>query len=328
MTKRVALITGITGQVGSYLAEHLLDEGYEVHGIIRRCSLPPTGRIEHLYQDPHAIDRRLILHYGDLADVSSLGHIIDSVKPDEIYNLAAQSHVRVSFDMPEYTMDVNATAVVGLLELIRRSKHPIRFYQASSSEMFGNSPAPQNEDTPLDPQSPYACSKVAAYNLVRNYRASYGLFLCNGILFNTESQRRGITFVTKKIVRAATRIALKKEKTLYLGNLSAKRDWGHAKDYVKAIHAIVSHDKADDFVIATGETHSVEELADFAFRYYGLNWRDYVVFDENYVRPSEVHELRGDATKARTVLGWKPQYDFKQLFRELLQQEYVTESAM
>lgn len=310
-----ALITGITGQDGSYLAELLLSKGYEVHGIIRRASTFNTRRIDHIYHDPHlnGIRSRLFLHYGDIAVIESLMDVIYNVKPDEIYNLAAQSHVRVSFDMPEYTGDVTGLGTLRLLEAIRRTGVKARFYQASSSEMFGAAPPPQSELTPFQPQSPYAAAKVYAYYVVRNYRDAYGLFACNGILFNHESPRRGETFVTRKITRAAARIKLGLQDRLYLGNLDAKRDWGFAGDYVEAMWLILQQDRPDDFVIATGETHSVREFAERVFQKLDLDYQQYVVIDPRYFRPTEVDVLLGDSSKAKTVLGWKPRVGFDQL---------------
>lgn len=313
---KVALITGITGQDGSFLAELLLEKGYKVYGIIRRTSSFNTQRIDHLYQDPHLPGTRLLLEHGDLSDSSSLNHILRQIKPDEIYNLGAQSHVRVSFDVPEYTADVTALGTVRILEAIRETGIRPKFYQASSSEMFGKAgPEPQNELTTFHPRSPYATAKVFAYHTTVNYREAYDLFACNGILFNHESERRGETFVTRKITRAATRIKLGLQKNLFLGNLEAKRDWGYAKDYVEAMWLMMQADKPDDFVIATGETHSVKEFVQETFSYLDLDWTEYVEIDPWYYRPSEVDYLQGDASKARRVLGWEPKIGFKELVR-------------
>ncbi|MEA5602963.1 GDP-mannose 4,6-dehydratase [Nostoc sp. UHCC 0252] len=313
-----ALITGITGQDGSYLSEFLLEQGYEVHGIIRRTSTFNTDRIDHIYEDPHKDGVRLFLHYGDLTDGTTLRRILEDVKPVEIYNLGAQSHVRVSFDSPEYTVDAVGMGTLRLLEAIRDYQHrtgiQVRFYQAGSSEMYGLVQAiPQTETTPFYPRSPYACAKVYAHWQTVNYRESYDLFACNGILFNHESPRRGETFVTRKITRAVAGIVAGKQKKIYMGNLDAKRDWGYAKDYVKAMWLMLQKDQPDDYVIATGETHSVREFLELAFNYVNLNWQDYVEFDERYLRPSEVELLIGDATKARQNLGWTPSVTFEEL---------------
>ncbi len=313
-----ALITGITGQDGSYLSEFLLEQGYEVHGIIRRTSTFNTDRIDHIYEDPHKDGVRLLLHYGDLTDGTTLRRILEEVKPVEIYNLGAQSHVRVSFDSPEYTVDTVGMGTLRLLEAIRDYQHrtgiQVRFYQAGSSEMYGLVQAvPQTETTPFYPRSPYACAKVYAHWQTVNYRESYGLFACNGILFNHESPRRGETFVTRKITRAVAGIVAGKQKKIYMGNLDAKRDWGYAKDYVKAMWAMLQKDQPDDYVIATGETHSVREFLELAFSYVNLNWEDYVEFDERYLRPSEVELLIGDSTKARQNLDWTPSVTFEEL---------------
>ena len=315
MSSKTALITGITGQDGSYLAEYLLSKGYEVHGIIRRASTFNTSRIDHVYSDPHEKDVRLILHYGDLSDAETINNIIFNVKPDEVYNLGAQSHVRVSFDVPEYTTNVVATGVTRLLESIRRSGNHVRFYQASSSEMFGSAAPPQSEDTPFAPRSPYACSKLYAYWLTRNYREGYGIFASNGILFNHESPRRGETFVTRKITRAIAAIAGKKQDSLYLGNLKARRDWGYAPEYVQAMHLMLQQKKADDFVIGTGETHSVEEFVEEAFDYVGLKQERYVKIDPKYFRPTEVEVLVADPAKAKKALKFEPKVKFKELTR-------------
>ena len=308
-----AFITGITGQDGSYLAEFLLDKGYAVHGLIRRSSTFNTDRIDHLYRDFHDPEARVYLHYGDLSVSGQLTDLLHDIQPDEIYHLGAQSHVRVSFDMPEYTGDVTGLGTLRLLEAIRRTGVKARFYQASSSEMFGAAPPPQSELTPFQPQSPYAAAKVYAYYVVRNYRDAYGLFACNGILFNHESPRRGETFVTRKITRAAARIKLGLQDRLYLGNLDAKRDWGFAGDYVEAMWLILQQDRPDDFVIATGETHSVREFAERVFQKLDLDYQQYVVIDPRYFRPTEVDVLLGDSSKAKTVLGWKPRVGFDQL---------------
>ncbi|MCX7634366.1 MAG: GDP-mannose 4,6-dehydratase [Syntrophales bacterium] len=308
-----ALITGITGQDGSYLAEFLLAKGYEVHGLIRRSSTFNTDRIDHLYRDFHAPEARIFLHYGDLSVSGHLTDLLHDVRPDEIYHLGAQSHVRVSFDMAEYTGDVTGLGTLRLLEAVRKTGLPIRFYQASSSEMFGAAPPPQREDTPFQPQSPYAAAKVYAYYIVKNYRDAYGIFAVNGILFNHESPRRGETFVTRKITRAATRIKLGLQEKLYLGNLEAKRDWGFAGDYVEAMWLMLQHERPDDFVIATGESHSVREFVAKVFAKLDLDWQQYVAIDRRYFRPTEVDYLLGDATKARRVLGWEPRVSFDAL---------------
>jgi GDPmannose 4,6-dehydratase len=309
-----ALITGITGQDGSYLTELLLEKGYEVHGIVRRSSSFNTERIEHLYRDPHERDVRLRLHYGDLNDASSLQSILSTVQPDEVYNLGAQSHVRVSFDIPEYTGEVTALGATRVLEAIRKLKVGCRFYQASSSELFGKViETPQRETTPFHPRSPYAAAKAYAHYLTQNYREAYGLFACNGILFNHESERRGETFVTRKITRAVGRIKLGLQRELFLGNLDAKRDWGHAADYVEAMWLMLQQDKPDDYVIGTGETHSVREFLDLAFRRADLDWREFVHIDERYLRPAEVDLLLADPSKATRELGWKPKVSFEQL---------------
>lgn len=313
--RKKALITGVTGQDGSYLAELLLNKGYEVYGLIRRASTFNTSRIDHLYQDPHEPDARFFLHYGDLSDSGQLTNLIYNIQPDEIYHLGAQSHVRVSFDMPEYTGDITGLGTTRLLEAIRRSGIRTKFYQASSSELFGDSPPPQNETSPMRPRSPYAAAKLYAYWMVRNYREAYGLFAVNGILFNHESPRRGETFVTRKITRAAARIKLGLQKKLYLGNLEARRDWGYAPDYVEAMWLMLQQEQPDDFVIATGEAHSVREFLEEAFSYVDLDWREYVEIDPRYFRPTEVEHLLGDATKARRLLGWRPRVTFQELVR-------------
>ncbi|NJL48712.1 MAG: GDP-mannose 4,6-dehydratase [Leptolyngbyaceae cyanobacterium SM2_5_2] len=313
-----ALITGITGQDGSYLAELLLDKGYEVHGIIRRTSTFNTDRIDHIYVDPHSTEARLFLHYGDLTDGTMLRRILEQVQPHEVYNLGAQSHVRVSFDSPEYTVDAVGMGTLRLLEAIRdyqqRTDLEVRFYQAGSSEMFGKvQEIPQKETTPFYPRSPYACAKVFAHWQTINYRESYNLFACNGILFNHESPRRGETFVTRKITRAVARIVAGQQNKIYLGNLDSKRDWGYAKDYVQAMWLMLQQDEPDDYVVATNETHSIREFLDIAFNHVNLDWHDYVEFDPRYLRPAEVDLLIGDATKAQQKLGWRPSVTFEEL---------------
>jgi GDPmannose 4,6-dehydratase len=312
-----ALITGITGQDGSYLAEFLLGKGYEVHGIIRRASTFNTGRLEPIYSDPHSSSSRLFLHYGDLSDASALARLVGKIQPDEIYNLAAQSHVRVSYDSPEYTTDITATGAVRLLEAIRETGIRPRFYQASSSEMYGQvgNNIPQREDTPFYPRSPYACAKVYAYWITVNYRESYGLFTCNGILFNHESPRRGETFVTRKITRAVAHIQAGLQEKLFLGNLDAKRDWGYAKEYVEAMWLMLQQEQPDDYVIATGETHSVREFLEQAFAHAGLDFQKHVEIDPRYYRPAEVDLLIGDFSKARRQLGWEPKTKFVDLVK-------------
>jgi len=310
-----ALITGITGQDGSYLAEFLLSKGYEVHGIIRRASTFNTARIDHIYVDPHKPGARLFLHYGDLSDSEQISNIIYNIKPDEIYHLGAQTQVRVSFDIPEYTGNVTALGTTRILEAIRRSGNKVRFYQASSSEMFGASNPPQNENTPFKPRSPYACSKVYAYWMAVNYRQGYHLFACNGILFNHESSRRGETFVSRKITRAVAAILAKKQDYLYLGNLESKRDWGYAPEYVEFMYKMLQNDKPEDFVLGTGESHSVKEFAKEAFSYVDLDWEKYVKIDPRYFRPTEVQELIADSTKAKKNLDWEPKIGFKELVR-------------
>lgn len=304
-TKR-ALVTGITGQDGSYLTELLLSKGYEVHGLIRRSSSINTGRIDHLYQDPHEADARLFLHYGDLTDGSRLVTLLDSIQPDEVYNLGAQSHVRVSFDEPEYTGDTTGMGTVRLLEAIRAIGLNTRFYQASSSEMFGATAPPQNEDTPFYPRSPYGAAKVYSYWITRNYREAYNLFACNGILFNHESPRRGDTFVTRKITRAVARIAAGAQSDLYLGNLDAVRDWGYAPEFVDAMWRMLQADEPEDFVVATNTAYTVRDFLEHAFGHVGLDWQQYVRFDERYLRPTEVDALIGDYSKANEKLGWAP----------------------
>ncbi len=313
-----ALITGVTGQDGSYLSEFLLEKGYEVHGVIRRTSTFNTDRIDHIYEDPHEQGARLFLHYGDLTDGSTLRRILDEVRPHEVYNLGAQSHVRVSFDSPQYTVDSVGMGTLRLLEAIReyqqRTGEALRFYQAGSSEMFGKvQEVPQKETTPFYPRSPYACAKVYAHWQTVNYRESYNMFACNGILFNHESPRRGETFVTRKITRAIARILAGQQKKLYMGNLDSKRDWGYAKDYIKAMWLMLQQEEPDDYVVATGKTYSVREFLDIAFGHVNLNWQDYVEFDERYLRPAEVDLLIGDPTKAKQKLGWEPSVTFEEL---------------
>ena len=328
-TPKRALITGITGQDGSYLTEYLLGLGYEVYGIIRRASTFNTERIDHLYQDPHVQGIRLHLVYGDLNDASSLNKILRDVQPDEIYNLGAQSHVRVSFDIPEYTAEVGALGTLRLLEAIRETGlHQTRFYQASSSELYGKvQEIPQRETTPFYPRSPYAAAKLYAYWVTVNYRESYGLFACNGILFNHESPRRGETFVTRKITRAAAAISLGLQSRLYLGNLEARRDWGFAGDYVEAMWRMLQQPEPEDFVIATGESHTVREFLDEAFGYLGLDWQAHVEIDPRYFRPAEVDHLIGDASKAREKLGWQPRVSFRELVRMMVDADIASYRA-
>jgi len=317
-----ALITGITGQDGSYLAELLLSKGYEVHGIIRRASTFNTGRLDHIYSDPHQSSTRLKLHYGDLSDASALARLLAKIEPQEIYNLAAQSHVRVSFDCPEYTTDITATGAIRLLEAIRETGIKPRFYQASSSEMFGMvQQIPQTERTPFYPRSPYACAKVYAHWITVNYRESYGLHASSGILFNHESPRRGETFVTRKITRAVAQILAGLQDKLYLGNLDAKRDWGYAKEYVEAMWLMLQQDSPDDYVIATNETHSVKEFLEVAFRHVGLDWQKHVEIDSKYFRPAEVDLLIGDYSKARKKLGWEPKTRFEDLAKLMVDED-------
>ena len=310
-----ALITGITGQDGSYLAELLLSKGYEVHGLIRRASTFNTHRIDHIYVDPHQHEGKLFLHYGDLSDSSQLINLIYNSQPDEIYHLGAQSHVRVSFDTPEYTGDITGLGVTRLLEAIRQSGIKCRLYQASSSEMFGAAKPPQGEDTAFEPRSPYAAAKVYAYWMVKNYREGYGLYASNGILFNHESPRRGETFVSRKISRAVANIVAGRQKKLYLGNLKAKRDWGYAPEYVVCQWMILQHDEPDDFVIGTGESHTVEDFAREAFEYVGLDWEKHIEIDPKYYRPTEVDFLQADISKAKRVLGWEPKVKFHELVK-------------
>lgn len=310
---RKALITGITGQDGSYLAEFLLSKSYEVHGIIRRASTFHTTRIEHIYVDPHSIGARLFLHYGDISDSEQISNIIYNTKPDEVYHLAAQSHVRVSFDMPEYSGEVTGLGTTRILEAIRRSGNPVRFYQASSSEMFGDAPPPQDESTPFRPRSPYACAKVYGYWMTRSYREGYHIHACNGVLFNHESPRRGETFVTRKITRGIARILAKKETHIYLGNLNAKRDWGYAPEYVESMWRMLQTEKPDDFVVGTGEVHSVREFLETAFSYVGLDPERHVKIDPRYFRPTEVDELVAQPAKAQAKLEWNPKVKFTDL---------------
>ncbi len=324
---KTALVTGITGQDGSFLAEFLLAQGYEVHGIIRRASTFNTARIDSIYADPHETDVKLFLHYGDMTDAGGLRRILEHVRPDEIYHLAAQSHVRVSFDQPEYTAEVVATGTLRLLEAVRdysRNGRAPRFYQAGSSEMFGAAKPPQDESTPFHPRSPYAASKVAAHWYCVNYREAYGLFVVNGILFNHESPRRGETFVTRKITKALARIKHGLQEKLYLGNLDARRDWGYAGDYVEAMWRMLQHTEPDDYVIATGESHSVREFLDVAGAFAGVDWSRHVEKDLRYYRPAEVDCLLGDSSKARRILGWTPKVDFQQLVQMMVQHDLDT----
>ncbi|ACL17427.1 GDP-mannose 4,6-dehydratase [Methanosphaerula palustris] len=312
---KTALITGITGQDGSYLAELLLSKGYEVHGIIRRASTFNTGRIDHIYTDLHDAETKLFLHYGDLSDSEQINNIMYNLKPDEVYHLGAQSHVRVSFDTPEYTGNVTGLGTARILEAVRRSNNNVRFYQASSSELFGSSAPPQSETTPFQPRSPYACAKLYAYWMTRNYRDGYNIFASNGILFNHESPRRGGTFVTRKITRAIARIRAKKEEFLYLGNLEARRDWGFSPEYVEAMWRILQQDRADDFVMGTGTSYSVQDFLDESFAYAGLKVEEHVKIDPRYFRPTEVESLIADPTKAKKELNWAPKITFTDLVR-------------
>ncbi|MBZ0159714.1 MAG: GDP-mannose 4,6-dehydratase [bacterium] len=315
---KTALITGITGQDGSYLTELLLAKGYTVHGLIRRASTFHTQRLEHLYQDPHDPQASLVLHYGDLADSSQLTNLFYEVRPDEVYHLGAQSHVRVSFDMPDYTGDITGLGTVRLLEAIRKSEVRCRLYQASSSEMFGDAPAPQSEQSPFQPRSPYAAAKLYAYWMVRNYREGYGLFTCNGIMFNHESPRRGETFVTRKITRGVAAILAGRQQKLFLGNLDARRDWGYAPEYVEGMWLMLQQEAPCDLVFGTGETHSVLEFVEEAFGYVDLDWRDYVAEDPRYLRPTEVPLLQADPSEAKRRLGWEPGVTFRDLIRIML----------
>jgi GDPmannose 4,6-dehydratase len=321
VTAKTALITGITGQDGSYLSELLLDKGYTVHGVVRRASTFNTCRIDHLYRDPHDPDTRLFLHYGDLTDGSRMACLLDQVQPDEVYNLAAQSHVRVSFDEPEFTGDTTALGTTRLLEAIRMTGLPCRYYQASSSEMFGATPPPQHESTPFHPRSPYGVAKVYAYWITRNYREAYGLYAVNGILFNHESPRRGPTFVTRKVATAATRIKAGLQDVLYLGNLDARRDWGYAAEYVEAMWLMLQQEEPDDYVVATGTSYSVRDFVEHSFAHLDLDWRDHVRFDKRYLRPAEVDDLVGDASKAEQVLGWRPKVRAPELARLMIDAE-------
>ena len=313
-----ALVTGITGQDGSYLAELLLARGYEVHGMIRKASTFNTERINHIYQDPHDPAAKLFLHYGDLTNAEQLTHLIYNVRPDEIYHLGALSHVKVSFEIPEYTGDVTGLGTIRILEAVRRSGVKARFYQASSSEMFGSAPPPQSETSAFQPRSPYAIAKVYSYWMTVNYREAYGLFATNGILFNHESPRRGETFVTRKVTRAVARIRAGEQKKLFLGNLESKRDWGYAPEYVEAMWTMLQREAPDDFVLGTGESHSVRQLVEEAFGYAGLDWHDYVEIDQGYFRPTEVDFLQADASKARRLLGWSPKVTFRELVRIMM----------
>src|SRR5690242_7440233 len=326
---KTALITGITGQDGSYLAELVLVKGYEVHGVVRRSSTMNRGRIDHLqHANPsHVEGSRFILHYGDMTDSGGLNRLVKTVRPDEIYNLAAQSHVQISFDQPEYTGDADGLGTTRLLEAIRTAGLPARFYQASTSEMFGSTPPPQNESSPFHPRSPYAAAKLYAHWMTVNYREAHGLFACSGILFNHESPRRGENFVTRKITRGIAQILAGKMEQIRLGNLDSKRDWGHARDYVEAMWLMLQQDKPDDYVIATGEMRSVREFVETAFAMAGLEWKKHILEDPAYLRPSEVHELRGDATKAREKLGWHPHTTFEHLVREMLEHDLSAEGV-
>ncbi|MBY5163602.1 GDP-mannose 4,6-dehydratase [Salsipaludibacter albus] len=324
----LALVTGITGQDGSYLAELLLAKGYEVHGVIRRASTFNTERIDHVYQDPHEPDVRLHLHYGDLTDGSQLARLVRTIEPDEIYNLAAQSHVGVSFQQPEYTGNVDALGTIRLLEAIREAGVDTRFYQAATSEMFGDAPAPQSEDSPFRPRSPYAAAKLYAYWATANYREAYDLFAVSGILFNHEGERRGKTFVTRKITHGVARIVAGLDDALYLGNLDAVRDWGHAQDYVRAMWMMLQADAPVDYVIGTGETHTVREFCDAAFSHVGLDWRDWVRIDPAYYRPTEVDFLQADATRARRDLGWKPEIGFDEMVHRMVVHDLDAEAGL
>lgn len=320
-----ALITGVTGQTGSYLAELLLKKGYEVHGIMRRASTFNTGRLEEIYQDPHVDSQKFFLHHGDLADANTVRKLIGKVQPDEVYNLGAQSHVRVSFDIPEYTANVTGLGTLRMLEAIKdyqeNTGKKIKFYQASSSEMFGAAPPPQNEETRFHPRSPYGIAKVFAFDTTRNYREAYGMFAVNGILFNHESPRRGETFVTKKVTRGIARILAGLDKKLYLGNLDAKRDWGYAPEYCEAMYLMLQQSTPDDYVIGTGESHTVREFVEAAFAHVGLNWKDYVEIDKRYYRPAEVDSLLADAKKAREKLGWQPKTKFEDIVKIMLKHD-------
>jgi GDPmannose 4,6-dehydratase len=316
-----ALVTGITGQDGSYLAELLLGKGYTVHGLIRRSSSFNTARIDHIYQDPHEADVRLRLHHGDLTDGSQVARLIRMLEPDEVYNLAAQSHVAVSFQQPEYTGDVDALGAIRILEAIRDTGVQTRFYQAGTSEMFGDAPPPQSESTPFRPRSPYAAAKLYAYWVTRNYREAYGMYAANGILFNHEGERRGETFVTRKITRAVARIVAGLDRQVFLGNLDARRDWGHAKDYVRAMWLMLQQPEPGDLVIGTGESHSVRDFAEAAFGHVGLQWEPFVVFDPSYLRPTEVEHLQADPARAKERLGWQPEISFEQLVHRMVESD-------
>lgn len=324
---KIALITGITGQDGSYLAESLIQKGYVVHGLIRRASTFNTKRIDHLYTDPHDPNTRLFLHHGDMTEGSSLARIIDEYRPNEIYNLAAQSHVRTSFDMPEHTGEVTALGTVRLLEAVRRASYPIRYYQASSSEMFGSCPPPQDEQSPFRPRSPYAAAKLYSYWMTRNYREAYGIHASNGILFNHESPRRGETFVTRKVTRGIARILSGRERYLYMGNLEARRDWGYAPEYVEAMWLMLQQSEPDDYVIATGESASVRDFVRGAFSLVGLDFEDFVRYDARYERPTEVDDLRGDATKAKVRLGWQATTTVQDLVKIMLKADLDAEGV-
>ncbi|MEK9180171.1 MAG: GDP-mannose 4,6-dehydratase [Patescibacteria group bacterium] len=322
---RKALLTGVTGQDGSYLAEFLLDKGYEVHGVMRRASTFNTARVEHIYQDPHEVARRFHLHYGDLADANTVRKLVYKIQPDEIYNLGAQSHVRVSFDIPEYTANITGLGTLRMLEAVKdyeeHTGKKVKFYQASSSEMFGAAPPLQNEETKFHPRSPYGVAKVFAYNTVRNYREAYGIFAVNGVLFNHESPRRGETFLTKKVTRGIARILAGLDKKLYLGNLDARRDWGYAPEYVEAMWKMLQQPAPDDYVIGTGESHSVREFVDKAFRLVGLNFKDHVEIDPKYFRPSEVDNLIADPKKAKEKLGWHAKTNFDEIVKIMLEHD-------
>jgi GDPmannose 4,6-dehydratase len=324
---RRALITGVTGQDGSYLAEFLLKKGYEVHGVKRRSSSFNTGRLDEIYSDWHDDKSRIFLHFADMADSSSLWNLLYSVQPDEVYNLAAQSHVRVSFDVPEYTCDITANGALRLLEGIRRIGLKCRYYQASSSEMFGSAPPPQCEHTPFHPRSPYGCAKLFAHTITANYRESYGMFACSGILFNHESPRRGETFVTRKIARAAAQIKAGLQEKLFLGNLDARRDWGYAPEYVEAMWLMLQQSEPVDYVVGTGENHTIHEFLELAFSRVGLDWRDYVVIDPRYYRPAEVENLLADSSKARRDLGWQQRTGFSELVHIMVDAELHTMSS-
>jgi len=329
--KKIALVFGCTGQDGSYLTELLLQKGYQVHGVIRRASTFNTGRIDHLFQDPHEKNLKLVLHYGDLADGSTIRKLIYSIQPDEIYNLGAQSHVRVSFDIPEYTANITGLGVLRILEAIKDFQEnggkKIKFYQASSSEMFGSSPPPQNEETPFNPQSPYGIAKVFGYHITKLYREAYGIFAVNGILFNHESPRRGETFVTRKITRGVARILAGLDKKIYLGNLEAKRDWGYASEFCEAMWLMMQQTKPNDYVIGTGESHSVKEFLEEAFRLVGIkNWKKYIEIDPRYFRPKEVNTLIADISKAKTELKWKPKTKFRDLVKKMVKEDFKNQS--